>query len=68
MARVRPGSNVRFYGKIKIFHVFDPKETHEHIFDLDNFGRFLEKIFKKSNFDDFSRTGFSAIYRFFKRK
>ena len=35
-------------------YVFDPKETHEHISDLDNFGRFLEKIVQKSDFDDFS--------------
>ena len=35
-------------------YVFDSNETHEHISDLDNFCRFLEKIVQKSDFDDFS--------------
>ena len=58
MNRVRPGWNPRFSENSKIFNgdkisltvCFRPQG---HILDNDNYGRFLEKIMKKSDFDDF---------------
>ena len=35
--------------KLSSRYVFDSKETHEHVFDLDNSARFLEKNFLGSD-------------------
>ena len=48
--------------KLDSRYVFDPKETHEHVFDLENSTQFLEKIFKRSDFLDFWRKNAPVCY------